>query len=92
MPNWWLDDAGQSPGLDISNGFASENGTNSDWNTAPTGNRMTIPEAEFLNEVKGVFRIGAGSAAVGQASDGGDQGYYTYHEPVYVDATYCADC
>ncbi|MCP4210456.1 MAG: hypothetical protein GY764_03170, partial [Halieaceae bacterium] len=92
LPYWWRDDSGQSPGLNVGDGYASENATGSDWQTTPSGTLMTVENARFLDVTKEVFRIGANSAAVGQASGGSDQGYYNYKAPVYVDATYCAKC
>ncbi|MCP4100739.1 MAG: DUF5123 domain-containing protein, partial [Lentisphaerae bacterium] len=92
LPYWWLDDSSQNPGRELSNGFASENAAASDWQSTPSGALMTIEDAKFLNVAKEIFRIGANSAAVGQASGGSDQGYYNYKAPVYVEATCCAKC
>ncbi|MCP4128453.1 MAG: hypothetical protein GY753_15535, partial [Gammaproteobacteria bacterium] len=92
LPYWWLDNNGYAPGWQLGNGYASENGSGSDWQSTPTGTLMTIADAKFLNTVEQVFRLDAGSAARGQASDGSDQGYYEYKSPVYVDATYCETC
>ena len=88
LPYWWRDDQSQSPGINLDNGFASENGTGADWQTTPSGTLMTIDNAKFLNVVKQVFRVLAGSAAAGGASDGKTQGYYNYRTPVLVDATF----
>ncbi|MCP4167500.1 MAG: hypothetical protein GY759_16645 [Chloroflexi bacterium] len=95
LPGWWIDDEDQSPALDTHNGFASENGEKSDWSVAPSSHPltlMTLDQAQFLDMDDQLFRIESDSVARGQASDGKDQGYYTYHEPVYVDATYCETC
>jgi hypothetical protein len=89
LPTWWQDDQSQLPGLVSHNGFASENGMPGDWSSSPNGDLMTIQNAEFLNTVAEVFRIGAGSTARSKASDGSDQGYYNYRDPVTVDATFC---
>ena len=92
LPRWWRDDVNQLPGLVSHNAFASQNGTASDWNSAPNGSLMTVANADFLNVVEQVFRIGANSQALNGASDGQSYGYYTYHVPVTVDATYCQSC
>ncbi|MCB9153462.1 MAG: hypothetical protein H6649_05325 [Caldilineae bacterium] len=96
LPAWWSDAAGNpGPTLNSHSGFASQNGAAGDWLVAPAGNPatlMTVAEADFLDVVEQVFRIGAGSAARGQASNGSDLGYYTYRGPVTVDATYCPSC
>ncbi|MCB0202947.1 MAG: hypothetical protein KDI03_22980, partial [Anaerolineae bacterium] len=92
LPRWWRDDVNQQPGLVSHNAFASQNGVASDWNSAPNGSLMTVTNADFLNVVEQVFRIGASSQALNGASDGKSYGYYTYHVPVTVDPTYCQSC
>ncbi len=96
LPAWWIDDAGNGgPTLNSHSGFASQNGVAGDWRVAPAGSPvslMTVNEAAFLNVVEQVFRFGAGSAARGLAGDGADLGYYTYRNPVLVDATFCQSC
>ncbi len=77
--------------LNTNNGFASDDGQAGDWLTAPSGSamqQMTLVNAAFLDQPKGVFRLLSGSAARGKASDGKDMGYYTYHAPVYVNPSY----
>ncbi|MCP4212939.1 MAG: hypothetical protein GY764_15885 [Halieaceae bacterium] len=92
LPFWWTDSSSQNPALTMSNGFASENGLSSDWQSAPVGVQMTVQDAQFLNVAQDIFRIGAASQAIAQASGGKDLGYYSYRGPVYVDATYCETC
>ncbi|MCP4212938.1 MAG: hypothetical protein GY764_15880 [Halieaceae bacterium] len=92
LPFWWNDSSSQIPAITLSNGFASQNGADGDWQSSPTGTQMTVQDAKFLNSVDGLFRLKSGSAAIAQASNGKDQGYYTYRAPVYVDATYCENC
>ncbi len=92
LPRWWRDDVNQLPGLVSHNGFASENGVAGDWFAAPNGSLMTVANADFLNVVEQVFRIGASSQALNGASDGKAYGYYNYHVPVTVDATFCQSC
>ncbi|MCB0207478.1 MAG: hypothetical protein KDH89_21865, partial [Anaerolineae bacterium] len=77
LPRWWRDDVNQQPGLVSHNAFASQNGVASDWNSAPNGSLMTVTNADFLNVVEQVFRIGASSQALNGASDGKSYGYYT---------------
>ncbi|MCP4167502.1 MAG: hypothetical protein GY759_16655 [Chloroflexi bacterium] len=92
LPFWWSDDSSQDPRLNSHNGFVSANAAGSDWSSTPSGTPMIVEDADFLNVSDEIFRIGADSVARGQASDGKDMGYYSYHEPVYVDATYCQSC
>ncbi|MFN8496882.1 MAG: FG-GAP-like repeat-containing protein [Anaerolineae bacterium] len=94
-PQWWQNSGVQTVFLNTHNGFASPAGAASDWASAPTGAAaafMTLTQAAFYDTPRGVFRLAAGSAAIGKANGGGDLGYYQYHPPVWVNPTYCEKC
>ncbi|MFN8485854.1 MAG: FG-GAP-like repeat-containing protein [Anaerolineae bacterium] len=94
-PQWWQSSGLQTVFLNTHNGFAGPAGSASDWASAPTGTAatlMTLGQAAFYDTLRGVFRLTPGSAAMGQATEGGDLGYYTYHPPVWVNPTYCEKC
>ena len=96
-PGWFIDDNGNMTAVAVNdrNGFAGQTGAGGDWATAPSGNQMKLmklTEAGFQDVAKSIYRVGADSSAHGHASDGKDLGYYTYHQPAYVDPTYCAKC